>query len=352
MIQCKEQSIQTIALVICLSILITSCDFQIDGSWKVEEYNEAYLNNGDLLDFDDKENKVLIIDNHGVVYEKDYQISNNRFELLDFNDSVSNGVDVNVGDSILILGSSTYRRISNTKIDSSFKIDIEPIFGYDTIRTSPSKGNRIYPISIKSISNSNYILKLGNRVSTVEELPQFLQCYHCERDKKTSIILVDQSVKLEHLFEVYLYLDHQGIRDRRIVTNAVDIGVYEGFKDNLVIWQEQRKLFDSLQNYPSFPHIGPHRSKWKEETTAKFVNGKDILSDEYAIQLSASSINMYLVNLGDIERVVDYLKIKNQIDNTIGEETDVNQVNSSKNSSNSGDSVLRLPIVVYEYFIK
>jgi hypothetical protein len=128
MIQCEGKSIQTIVWLLYLSILITSCDFQIRGSWKVEEYNEAYLKNGNLLDFDDNENKVLIIDDYGVVHKKDYQISNNRLKILDYNDSLSRGVDVNVEDSILIIGSSVYRRISNAKIDSSFKIDIEPIF--------------------------------------------------------------------------------------------------------------------------------------------------------------------------------------------------------------------------------
>jgi len=97
-------------------------------------------------------------------------------------------------------------------------------------------------------------LLFGDRVAQLEELPQFIQCSHCRKLKEV-VLFLDRSVNYHELLEIYRWLFISGFDKVAVVTNAPEIGVYEGFYEKLDFWQEDIAEFQMAHNLPPAPPL-------------------------------------------------------------------------------------------------
>ena len=341
--------------LLVMLLFILSCDRHIEGAWILELNSSSNFQGIDLIKIHGDNKNVSIIDSHGVNYDGEYNELNNVITINTYVTTPTVISNIYIVDSVMTFDSCIYKRINDSRFDSTFSISILPIGSNNNIDFKTTRKRKTYPISMKSIDETEYVLKLGDRVTTIDELPFYLHCYHCEKVEKSVIIFIDQKVRLEHLFEVYQYLDRQFIRNRQVVTGIHEIGVYKGFRDEITIWQEQRELLASqVQSlYPT--QIGAYRHSWIENEDVCLVNGNEIASDFNISALQHSSDCEYvLINTYDIQYAVDYLKLK-EIINSQSNHKEVSKDgklnNDNLSSSYVNDTLPKIStITVYEYY--
>lgn len=298
-------------------LTIVSCDKGIIGEWKLDDYTyDIKLPIKYILI---EEDKSIVIDENSLIYSFDYQVLKNRLILANEFQKIEFELEKLSKDSI---------RLDSLKLLPITKPEKGKIYTINLIERETNKfitfrsDIRQYRISAQLNSEKDLILKLGGRISKVEDIPIYLTCYHCNQIKET-ILFLDKEVTFEKLREIYYWLKLSNNWKVGLVTRSNVIDKHEGFYDNIEIWEEEANKFKKLENLPPLPPLYLRAEYLKSLENVKqleVTNEKDL--EEVSNFIKAGKEDL-LINFDQISSIAEYVELKLNLMKLISDFTEI-----------------------------
>jgi len=225
-------------------LMIVSCKEKLIGEWKLDSY--SYHSNLPIEYLLIDEDEAIVIDDKAIKYYFTYQqksrglILENQSQEITFSKRI-----VNV-DSMK-LDSLSFIPVENGEQDLIMGVDLLGIESNKVIKDEIKK--RQYVISAMVDSENGLIIKLGGRISKLNEIPIFLSCGHCPSNKEAMLIL-DKEISYQNFKDICYWLKLSEVWKIAIVTKSNSIGEYEGIYQKIGIWKEDMDKFRKLIKGP------------------------------------------------------------------------------------------------------
>lgn len=297
--------------LLLILLTIVSCDKGVIGEWKLDDYSyDIRLPIKYILI---EEDKSIVIDENSLIYSFDHQILRNRLILENEFQKIEFELVKLSKDSIRL---DSLKLLPVTKSEKG-KIYSINLIGIETNKLITFRSDiRQYRISAQLNSEKDFMLKLGDRISKVEDIPIYLTCYHCNQNKET-ILFLDKEVTFERLREIYYWLKLSNNWKVGLVTKSNVIDKHEGFYDSIEIWEEEVKKFKELEKLPPLPPLylrADYLKSLENVRQLEVTNEKDVEEASNFIQAGKDNL---LINFDQISSITEYVELKLNLLNSI-----------------------------------
>lgn len=257
-------------------------------------------------------------------------------------------IDIDKDHSIIKLNSVEYIKQPEAYSDSIFEVNLTHVNKASLLKQTLDRTKRQYFISVNTDG-----IRLNGIKATIEDIPLFLDCYHCETITKEAILIIDKNLSIAHLKEVLLPLFVSNIRSIKIATHIQFIcPQIKTVNNRLNIWEEGI-LSSNFQHIPR-PPVAPNRSRSQVISNSNI----SILSPKTEINQIIEQLNQNLsaviISIDKNMRVQEYLDIQQAVYlffNTQKDSIAISQYQSAFESLNSNEKkkVLKsLTIPIFE----
>ncbi|KAA3640198.1 MAG: hypothetical protein DWQ02_02395 [Bacteroidetes bacterium] len=259
---------------VLFSFLIFSCGDKVgDISGKWEYYRFAGYNDVNFgepyLEF--SEDSVKVYDFNRVVVKYAFHLEKDSLLLKGTVDSMK--FSISREKDTLLIDSSIYVRNDNLELGK--EITLAGIDG-DIIFPNPMNGYLVRSFGIYHQSfyddsideNRVFNLQLGDKVSSIEDLPLFLDYYH--RTSPAYInIYPDKMVTLKQYLEVLMTMKYSGYNKVNVITSKPALEKLEGFRETKTYWKDELAKFEEYRLNNAMPLPPPLPPTPSESFTLK-----------------------------------------------------------------------------------
>ncbi len=268
-----------------IALSIFSCSDEvgdISGKWEYYAYYCDRASDFDVWGFEVFNDTMSIYDYNYVILKYTFAIDKDSIVLTGESDTLKLSI-LRMGDTLLI--DSTFY-VRNDSMKTGKVISLAEVEG-ETIFTRSLGGYSVWSIGIyhqplfdESIDESRvYNLRFGDKVSSIEDLPLFLQRNHRSYPAYINIY-PDKNVNLKHYLEILMTIKYSGYFKVNVITNKPGLEILEGFRETKTFWKDELIHFEELRSQNGMPLPPPPLPPTRSElfTIKQFIKEIEPLS--------------------------------------------------------------------------
>ena len=297
--------LRAIARILVLMLVLSSCQRDIEGVWKLNYVLADRQFAPDYLIIEEGAGQV--IDGYGIVHHfPKVQVQDDSLILRNSFQEISLSIDSLRGD-LLQLDSLGYVPISSKE---NFPVTIELLgLRADLPYYVPGRIGAYNRISIKEVQPEGLVLKLGDRIASFKDLPPFLICTDCEYPREARLV-VDQGVSYANFKAVMFHLRMFGVQQVFIILQSNTLGSYQGLPDRINLWDEDLARLSADWKMPPPPPLWTRNGYLSTFEKITFVKADQLEDFDKVQALLNKGEKAILVDLDQLNSVADYVTIK------------------------------------------